>query len=64
MNKKGETITWFQCGKKVKHKTEKAAYAQYRQIKKSGRLMKNTLNVYKCGICGFFHLGHREDLNG
>ena len=48
------------CGEKHKHKTEDAAYAQYRQIVESRNLTSDTLSVYECLVCNFWVVGHQR----
>jgi hypothetical protein len=61
-----DPITWFKCARKNKHRTERAAFAEYRKIKKSGRIVSDTLTVYQCSLCKLedggaaWHVGHKK----
>jgi hypothetical protein len=43
---------------KVRHKTREDAIRHKRALILAGRASK-WLQVYECGVCGFWHVGHR-----
>jgi hypothetical protein len=43
---------------KVQHKSREHAIAHKRALILAGRASK-WLQVYQCGVCGFWHVGHR-----
>ena len=47
------------CDNKTRHKSQGAADAQLRSLKKRGIVYgEETLNSYRCYTCGFWHVGH------
>lgn len=50
----------IQCDGKVKHLTKDTAKREARLLAGRGRSVGRTrLEVYRCGHCGWWHVGHR-----
>lgn len=53
-----------QCEGKSRHATAEAALIQLHRIKSKSTTSCGQLNVYKCSMCGSYHVGHTIGGNG
>lgn len=55
-------FSWFEfkkiCGKKRKHRHKRHAWTHLNSLVANGK--RGPFTVYRCPICGFFHVGHRS----
>lgn len=48
------------CGDKRQHPTRKSAAGHRAALARHRRVSVRAFNVYRCPICGFWHVGHRR----
>lgn len=49
---------WKKCNRKKRYYTQKSAMSYIKSKKKAGVIISNNLVIYRCSICGDFHIGH------
>lgn len=49
------------CAGKKKHPTKSAAYRHRVELDSKGGTPMSQSNAYQCRLCGFWHVGHKEN---